>query len=263
MAEMTATSPHYGVSTRSHAHLPPGVADDPAEITVRDLDALSAAHHSGGGDPDPAPVHLLTTYTAGRYERWVKPVVDRTGAAVLLLALLPLLLVAGLAILVTMGRPVMLRQQRIGRNGTPFWIYKFRTMEPDRRVRILPFVAKERRVRHKVPHDPRLTPVGRFLRKWSIDELPQLLNVLNGTMSLVGPRPEMTQIVDRYAPWQHHRHVVKPGVTGLWQVSARGDTPMHELTQIDLEYVHALSLWTDLKILLLTIPATLGLRQGF
>ena len=92
--------------------------------------------------------------------------------------------------------------------------------------------------------------------------MPQLWNVVAGQMSLVGPRPEMVQIVDRYEPWQHARHQVKPGVTGLWQVSARGEVPMHEATHIDLEYVESISLWTDIRILALTIPAALGSRTG-
>lgn len=208
--------------------------------------------------PAPETVRAATTY-----ERWVKPVVDRVAAAVLLLVTLPLLLACAAAILVTLGRPVLLRQVRIGHRGRPFRIFKFRTMHPDRRVPGKAFDGHDRRICHKVPDDPRLTPVGRFLRAASLDELPQLLNVIIGDMSLVGPRPELVEIVKRYAPWQHRRHEVKPGVTGLWQVSARGDAPMHELTHVDLRYVDNLSLATDLKILASTIPAVLGRRRGF
>ena len=108
--------------------------------------------------------------------------------------------------------------------------------------------------------DPRHTRVGRFLRKWSLDELPQFWNVVRGDMSLVGPRPELVEIVARYEPWQHQRHVVKPGLTGLWQVSSRGTGMMHLHTDIDLEYIETMGPITDLKILLRTIPATLRRR---
>jgi lipopolysaccharide/colanic/teichoic acid biosynthesis glycosyltransferase len=124
------------------------------------------------------------------------------------------------------------------------------------------FRGRDRRSTHKSEHDPRIRPVGRFLRKWSLDELPQLTNVLTGHMSLVGPRPEMVQIVERYEGWQHARHRVKPGITGLWQVSAR-EVPMHEATHIDLEYVERLSFLEDLRILAGTLPAALGDRKGF
>jgi lipopolysaccharide/colanic/teichoic acid biosynthesis glycosyltransferase len=103
--------------------------------------------------------------------------------------------------------------------------------------------------------------VGRFLRKSSMDELPQFWNVVRGEMSLVGPRPELVEIVNRYEPWQHQRHVVKPGLTGLWQVTTRGSGMMHLHTDIDLEYIQTIGLRTDLRILLQTIPATLQ-RKG-
>ena len=176
-----------------------------------------------------------------RYERFVKPVMDRAVGTVLLLAVLPTLL---------------------GRGGRVFTMYKFRTMHPDRRMARLR-VAPERRLTHKHPQDPRLTALGRFLRKWSLDELPQLWNVARGDMSLIGPRPELVDIVDRYESWQHERHAVKPGLTGLWQVLARGDGPMHENTHLDLAYVRQVRFTTDCKILLHTIPALLGRRTGF
>ena len=114
----------------------------------------------------------------------------------------------------------------------------------------------------KIKNDPRITKVGRLLRRTSIDELPNLWNVLKGDMSLVGPRPEMVAIVARYEPWQHQRHVGKPGVTGLWQISARGDIPMHEATHIDIDYVEHISLRTDIEILAKTLPAAMGDGKG-
>ncbi len=198
------------------------------------------------------------------YERFWKPALDRTAGLVLLIFTLPIILPAALAVFVDLGFPILLRQERVGRNGKIFKVYKLRTMEPDRRTPIEPsFVGTDRRVNHKSKNDPRLTRVGRFLRKWSLDELPQLLNVVLGDMSLVGPRPEMVQIVRHYEPWQHARHQVKPGVTGLWQVSARGEVPMHEATHIDLEYIKSVSFAADVKILAKTIPAALGERTGY
>jgi len=196
------------------------------------------------------------------YERFVKPMIDRTVGTMLLLAVLPTLLLVALAVRALLGRSVIFKQRRVGRGGRPFTMYKFRTMHADRRGARLPH-APDRRVTHKHPRDPRLTPLGRFLRKWSLDELPQLWNVARGDMSLIGPRPELMDIVDRYESWQHERHAVKPGLTGLWQVLARGDGPMHENTHLDLAYVRRVRFTTDCKILLHTIPALLGRRTGF
>ncbi|MGH8912098.1 MAG: sugar transferase, partial [Acidimicrobiia bacterium] len=162
----------------------------------------------------------------------------------------------------TMGGPVILRQERVGLDGTVFSIYKFRTMEPDRRRTTVPYIGEDRRQTHKSPDDPRITSVGRFLREWSLDELPQFFNVLQGDMSLVGPRPEMVEIVARYEAWQHHRHAVKPGVTGPWQISERGEKSLHECTESDIEYLQSVSALTDLKILALTPLAALGMRRG-
>lgn len=215
-------------------------------------------------------VSVTTLHDAGElfgrtpsfYERYVKPTIDFVGAAVLLVLTLPLLLILSLAILVTMGRPVFLKQERVGRYGKVFTLYKLRTMEPDRRTNQVPFVGGDRRRTHKHPEDPRITPLGGFLRVWSLDELPQFVNVLKGEMSLVGPRPEMVEIVARYEPWQHKRHAVKPGLTGMWQVSERGDKALHECTESDIEYLGRLSLGIDLRILLLTPLAALGIRRG-
>jgi len=117
-------------------------------------------------------------------------------------------------------------------------------------------------VNHKSTSDPRHTSFGRFLRKWSLDEIPQFWNVAIGNMSLIGPRPELPEIVDQYEPWQHRRHEVRPGVTGLWQISARGDAPMHEATGIDIEYVDNIGFIADLRIVFSTPQAVLGSQQG-
>jgi lipopolysaccharide/colanic/teichoic acid biosynthesis glycosyltransferase len=161
-----------------------------------------------------------------------------------------------------LGRPAIFKQQRVGRDGREFTVYKLRTMKEDRRKKVAAFEGPDRRVNHKSPDDPRHVPLGRFLRKWSLDELPQFWNVALGHMSLVGPRPELPHIVARYQAWQHRRHAVKPGVTGLWQISERGDVPMHEATDVDIEYVDSVSFRKDLRILLMTVPAALGSNKG-
>jgi lipopolysaccharide/colanic/teichoic acid biosynthesis glycosyltransferase len=199
----------------------------------------------------------------GGYPAVIKPVIDRVGATLLLLIAVPILLLIAVFVALRIGRPIIFRQVRVGQHGTRFTVYKFRTMTADRRCQDLP-PGEERRLSHKREDDPRLTPLGRTLRRWSLDELPQLWNVIRGEMSLVGPRPELPSIVSRFAPWQHERHAVKPGMTGYWQVYARGDGQgMHERTDLDIAYVRDIGLLTDLKILLLTIPAVTGLRRGF
>ena len=211
-----------------------------------------------------APVLALRPHEPGLYERYVKRGADIALAGTALLLLAPLLLIVALSVLVMLDRPVLFRQARVGRNGKPFSVYKFRTMGLDRRGREgeRHWHGPDRRQTHKSTDDPRHTELGRFLRRTSLDELPQLWNVLRGDMSFIGPRPELVQVVGRYSDWQHQRHAVRPGLTGLWQVSARGGRPMHEVTHIDLEYIERLSLRTDLRILVRTPGAVLLKRSG-
>jgi lipopolysaccharide/colanic/teichoic acid biosynthesis glycosyltransferase len=197
------------------------------------------------------------------YERLVKPAVDRLVGLTLLMLTLPVLALVAIVARAHMGPGVIFKQERVGRGGRRFLVYKFRTMKHDRRHVPEPYAVPDRRKTHKHEHDPRVTALGRFLRKWSLDELPQLWNVVRGDMSLIGPRPELVSIVERYDGWQHARHRVKPGLTGLWQVTARGDGLMHENTHIDLAYASRVSLRNDCKILLLTIPVLLGRRTGY
>lgn len=214
--------------------------------------------------PERVALPDLAARRAGPYEQWVKPLVDRLAGAILLVVMLPVMGLVAIGVLLALGRPVLLRQRRVGRGGRTFGMWKFRTMLPDRRAEQCgPWDGVDRRVTHKSKDDPRLVPLGRFLRRWSLDELPQLLNVAAGDMSLVGPRPELLGIVEGYKEWQHARHLVKPGVTGLWQVSERGNGLMHERTDVDLDYIAGLSALTDLRILLMTVPCALGLRRGF
>ena len=209
-----------------------------------------------------APRAVPVVHDAGVYEVFVKPVLDRVVGVVLSVVTFPLVVVIAVAIWVSMGSPVIFRQVRIGRFGREFTVFKFRTMEPDRRAVRVAFEHPDRRMNHKSVEDPRHTGLGQFLRKWSLDEVPQFWNVALGDMSLVGPRPELPEIVGRYEPWQHRRHEVRPGLTGLWQVSARGDVPMHEATDIDVDYVDHVSFVEDVKILARTPGAVLGSRRG-
>lgn len=181
------------------------------------------------------------------------------AAAVLLLALLavPMLLVA-LLIRCTSRGPAILSQRRIGLNGCEFDMYKFRSMYDEADGRFLRELRNEMRGPvFKMRRDPRVTPLGRFLRKYSIDELPQLWNVIRGEMSLVGPRPPLPAEVRQYQGWQRRRLSMRPGITGLWQVSGRNELDFDDWVALDLKYIDGWSLWLDLEIMLRTIPAVL------
>lgn len=197
------------------------------------------------------------------YVKWVKRGLDLLGSVALLLLLSPLLLLIIAAIRLESNGHVLFRQERVGKDGGIFTIYKFRTMIPDRRNRQMPFLGKERRKRHKTRHDPRVTFVGAFLRRTSLDELPQILNIIKGEMSFIGPRPELPSIVARYEPWQHERHLVRPGLSGWWQVEGRSDRPMHENTELDIYYLQNCSFLLDIKIFFRTFGALLKRRGAF
>jgi len=211
------------------------------------------------------------TRPATGYERFGKPLFDFVVAAMLLVLTAPVFIVLAIAVRLSMGPGVIFRQKRIGKGGRTFTVYKFRTMRPDRRKQTdgsppsgptpSTWDGVERRLSHKRPDHPLVTPVGAVLRKLSIDELPQLWNVVRGEMSIVGPRPELPGIVARYEGWQHRRHEVKPGLTGLWQVTARGTAVMHERTDVDIEYLSRIGFRTDLSLILRTIPVMLS-REG-
>jgi lipopolysaccharide/colanic/teichoic acid biosynthesis glycosyltransferase len=191
------------------------------------------------------------------WQRAVKRLMDITlGAATLLVMALPM---AGIALLVKLDSPgsIFFLQTRVGQDGRPFRIFKFRTMV-DHAEEMLPQLVDLEALSQpafKLQSDPRVTRVGRFLRRWSLDEVPQLFNVLVGEMSLVGPRPEQIEVVTRYTDDQRRRLAVKPGMTGPMQVSGRGDLPFEERLSLELTYIGRYSLRRDLRILLRTIPA--------
>ncbi|MGW4941310.1 sugar transferase [Actinoplanes sp. NPDC004185] len=189
--------------------------------------------------------------------RVVKDLVDRVGALALLILFGPLLLAVALCVRVTSRGPVLFRQVRVGRDGSEFRIFKFRSMYVDAEARLaeLRHLNEHDGVLFKMRDDPRVTPVGRWLRRLSLDELPQLLNVIAGQMSLVGPRPPLPSEVAVYADDVRRRLAVKPGMTGLWQVSGRSDLSWEETVRLDLRYVENWSLSLDLVILLRTMTA--------
>jgi lipopolysaccharide/colanic/teichoic acid biosynthesis glycosyltransferase len=175
----------------------------------------------------------------------------------------PFWILAAIGIAAGDGLPVFFRQERIGRGGKPFTMIKLRTMRAGNddtihREYLTDLITQgDTKVAAKLEHDPRITRVGRVLRKTSIDELPQLLNVLKGDMSLVGPRPAPRYEVDLYTDWHRRRLEVKPGLTGLWQVRGRSAVPYNEMVAMDVTYVDTRSFWGDLKIVLLTPFAVL------
>jgi lipopolysaccharide/colanic/teichoic acid biosynthesis glycosyltransferase len=195
----------------------------------------------------------------GFHEQFVKPVFDRLIGSVLLVMASPVIAGAALALRPQIGDgEVLLGQERVGRHGKPFKMYKLRTMRPDRRRRQVPFDGPDRRSCHKSVADPRHTPRGLIVRSLSIDELPQLWNVVKGEMSLVGPRPELVSQVQLHGLHDHPRHRVKPGVTGLWQVSQDRNRPIHEHLEPDVAYMLHITFWGDLTILARTVRAVVS-----
>jgi exopolysaccharide biosynthesis polyprenyl glycosylphosphotransferase len=188
------------------------------------------------------------------YQRLAKRVMDLVVGGLLTVAALPLMAVIAIAIKLGSPGPVLFRQQRAGQNGKPFEMLKFRSMIDGADVLqdAVCQVDEEGHVIHKQADDPRVTRVGHLIRRFSLDELPQFFNVLRGDMSLVGPRPEMPWLVEKYEPWQHKRFAVPQGLTGWWQVNGRSDKLMHLHTDEDLYYIQNYSLWLDLYILLKT-----------
>jgi len=204
----------------------------------------------------------ISTYTGVRDE-WpliVKRAIDLAISFTLLLLLSPLLVAVAIAIKLTSEGPVFFRQERLGLNKRRFFIYKFRTMVPNAE-KLLANLESKNEVSgpvFKIKDDPRITGIGKFLRRTSIDELPQLLNILKGEMSLVGPRPLPKRDYEGFSEdWQRRRFSVRPGITCLWQVEGRSSIPFEQWMRLDLQYMDEWSLWLDLKILARTIPAVL------
>jgi exopolysaccharide biosynthesis polyprenyl glycosylphosphotransferase len=202
----------------------------------------------------------------------VKRLFDVASAAILMVVLAPVLGLCALAVRLDSPGPVLFRQRRAGQDGRPFTMVKFRTMRVDadpalHREYAAAFIRGQARQHpvgtngtFKLVHDPRITAVGRWLRRTSLDELPQLWNVLKGEMSMVGPRPPIPYEIEHYQPAHLARLAVRPGITGLWQIGGRSDTTFEEMVALDLEYIRSRSLLLDLRILVATIPAVLSTK---
>jgi lipopolysaccharide/colanic/teichoic acid biosynthesis glycosyltransferase len=205
----------------------------------------------------------LTHATA--WKRFVKRAIDVVGGVLLTLLLAPILVVTAIAIRVSSRGPVLYVQVRVGKGGRHFRMLKFRSMRRqahDDRDDVIHLNEVSGPV-FKIRDDPRLTRVGRLMRKLSIDELPQLMNVIAGQMSLVGPRPPLPEEYETYGPRERRRLSVRPGLTCIWQVSGRSDLNFERWIDLDLEYIDTWSFRQDLKLLLLTIPAVLSGRGAY
>ena len=189
----------------------------------------------------------------------LKRVMDILVSSVMLIGAAPVMLATAAAIKLTSSGPIFFQQERSGRNGRRFTMFKFRSMvvDAEKRKKELAHLNEMSGPVFKITRDPRVTRIGQLIRKTSVDELPQLFNILRGDMSLVGPRPPLPSEVDQYQPWQRRRLSVKPGLTGLWQVSGRNNVDFEEWMAMDLRYIDDWSLWLDMKIILRTVPAVL------
>jgi exopolysaccharide biosynthesis polyprenyl glycosylphosphotransferase len=211
------------------------------------------------------PMISLSTTPAQQLQVLVKECFDRIAGVFLILLTSPILIASAVAIWWTSGGPVFFKQIRCGLHGRKFTIYKFRTMQIDAEARLeelKKFNSMSGPV-FKMKEDPRVTPFGNLLRKNSLDELPQLFNVIKGEMSLVGPRPPVPGEIDQYDRWQRRRLSVKPGITGIWQVSGRNSIDFQKWMELDLYYIDHWSLWLDFRILMQTTVAVLRRRGAY
>jgi exopolysaccharide biosynthesis polyprenyl glycosylphosphotransferase len=208
---------------------------------------------------DGTPVYSLVSGPDRAVSLITKRAIDLVVALASLVVLSPVFVAVAVAILVAQGPPIVFRQSRVGLHGRLFSLLKFRTMALDAEARRDELTARNELTGpvFKLTNDPRVTPLGRFLRRTSLDELPQLWNVLRGDMSLVGPRPPLASEVAQYDLWHRRRLSMKPGITGLWQVRGRGERDFDRWVEADLEYIDRWSLWLDFQILARTIPAAL------
>jgi lipopolysaccharide/colanic/teichoic acid biosynthesis glycosyltransferase len=215
------------------------------------------------GDPQhERPIRAMEPFFFRRMPAW-KRAVDLLGAAVAMILFSPFFLVAAVLVKLTSPGPVFFRQRRAGLGGKPFTMYKFRTMVDgaERQQKMLLALNEQEGPVFKMRDDPRITPLGRVLRKTSIDELPQLWNVLRGEMSLVGPRPPLPGEVREYQSWQRQRLDVTPGLTCTWQVMGRSQIPFIQWVRMDVQYIRSRSLRQDISLLFRTLPAVV-LRRG-
>lgn len=234
------------------------LCEEEGKIVRVPIDVLEHAFAAGRIEElDGTPVYSLVSGPDRIAALIVKRAIDLLVGGAALAVLSPILLAVAAWIRARDGSPILFRQVRVGLHGRRFEVLKFRTMVSDAEARYNEVADLGDPRAFKLDRDPRVTPTGRFLRRTSLDELPQLWNVLRGQMSLVGPRPAPPREVDRYDLWHRRRLSMKPGITGLWQVSARNDNDINNRAELDLSYIDRWSLWLDLKILVQTLPAAL------
>lgn len=237
-----------GVISSNLEDLPLGVW---VALDYHDLSLANTYVENLGG----MPLLDLRAPALNDYSRILKRIFDLLVSIPGIIIILPLLILSALLVLIDTGWPIFFLQKRVGENGRLFTMIKFRTMVKNAetlRVQV-ERIDENGELIHKSPHDPRVTRSGRFLRRFSLDELPQLINVIKGDMSLVGPRPELPYLAENYDHWQRRRLAVPPGITGWWQVNGRSNRVMHLHTEDDIYYVENYSIWLDLRILIRTL----------
>ncbi len=236
----------------------------PVRFVPRYLDI--SLYSASNASLDALPLSTLRHPAMSSTQRLLKRAFDIAAAGTVFLLVLPVFAVISIAIKLDSPGPVFFLQDRVGEHGRKFKIFKFRSMvnNAERLVDKVKIVDEHGNTIHKVKNDFRVTRIGKIIRKTSLDELPQLLNVIRGDMSLVGPRPEVLKIVrEEYQPWQYQRFLVPQGITGWWQVNGRSDNPCHLSTDQDLYYIENYSFWLDIKVLLMTVPALLRGKGAF
>lgn len=217
---------------------------------------------SNVGSVEMANITYITTYKDVYKQKslaykFAKRAFDITASSFALVVLSPLLLLTALAIVIEDGGPVLFTQQRAGKDLKPFKIYKFRSMYRNAEAQFAKMQEQNEQTGHafKIKDDPRVTKVGKFIRKYSIDELPQLLNIIKGDMSIVGPRPILQSQMEECNPYEQQRLIVRPGLTCYWQVSGRANIKWEEWVELDLRYIRDMSALEDIKLIFRTIPA--------
>jgi len=210
--------------------------------------------------------HALERSSSKRAYLIAKRSIDIIGAAVGIFVLLPVFI--GVSIIIKLedpNGPIFFHQKRVGKHGVPFRMYKFRSMVSNAEELLEDLLSQNEieGAMFKMKHDPRVTRIGRFIRKTSIDELPQLVNVLMGDMSLVGPRPPLPREVAEYTAYDKRRLTVVPGCTGLWQVSGRSKLTFYQMVELDLQYIKERSVWMDFKIMLRTVLLLFGSKNSY
>lgn len=236
----------------------------PSTATLDRKPSFSTVEEALANTEMPDPFFLAATYDLSQikpYQWFFKRGFDIVASTLGLLAISPLLLAVAVAIRLESPGSVLYKQQRIGLNGKKFNMYKFRSMRQDADQMLQQLMEKNETGQgmFKMFDDPRVTKVGKFIRKYSIDELPQLLNVIKGHMSLVGPRPPIERELQHYKNWHYFRFATLPGLTGLWQVSGRSKIKEFDhVVKMDYQYINNWSLWLDFKLLMKTFPVVVG-----